>query len=134
MLWNHLLNLKVCSSRNGFDNFLLFFSIVESLYYAFIKTGNDSCSKDCYPKLSLYGNNQQYTEIDMKSSINNNLALEKYQFDIFQWEDSNIGNIERMCLQLYSENKHIKSQWPIEWLFVIHNGYSFTGKNIHLNK
>jgi hypothetical protein len=68
------------------------------------------------------------------SSINNNLALEKYQFDIFQWQDSNLGPIERIRLQLYSENKSTKSQWPIEWLLVIHNGYSFTGKNIRLNK
>lgn len=61
-------------------------------------------------------------------STNNNIALEKYQFDIFQWQDHNIGNIERMHLQLYSENKQSKCQWPIEWMFVVHNGYSFTGK------
>jgi hypothetical protein len=67
-------------------------------------------------------------------SINNNLALQKYQFDIFQWQDYNIGNIERMRLQLYSQNKQSKCQWPIEWIFVIHNGYSFTGKNIIFSK
>jgi hypothetical protein len=63
-------------------------------------------------------------------STNNNLALQKYQFDIFQWQDYNIGNIERMCLQLYSSDKQSKCQWSIEWMFVIHNGYSFTGKNM----
>ncbi|CAF3611650.1 unnamed protein product [Adineta steineri] len=112
----------------------------ESIYYAFIKTGNDSCSKGCYPKLSLFGNNQQHTEIDMKSSyrmhslsINNNNALEKHQFDIFQWQDHNIGTIERMHLQLYSENKQSKCQWPIDWMFVIHHKYSFTGR-IMLNR
>ena len=115
--------------------------IIESLYYIFVKTGNDSCSKDCYPKLTLFGHHQQQTEIDMKpsdrshsSSINNPLALEKSQFDVFQWRDSNIGNIEQIRLQLYSENKQTKYQWPVEWLFVIHNGYSFTGKNIHSNR
>ncbi|CAF0798269.1 unnamed protein product [Rotaria sordida] len=112
----------------------------ESFYCAFIKTGNDSCSKGCYPTLSLFGNNQQHTDINMKSSYrmhssstNNNIALEKYQFDIFQWQDYNIGNIERIRLQLYSENKESKCQWPIEWMFIIHNGYSFTGR-IVLNR
>ncbi|CAF2992783.1 unnamed protein product [Rotaria sp. Silwood2] len=112
----------------------------ESFYCAFIKTGNDSCSKGCYPRLSLFGNNQQHTDINMKSSYrinssstNNNIALEKYQFDIFQWQDYNIGNIERIRLQLYAENKESKYQWPIEWMFVIHSGYSFTGR-IVLNR
>ncbi len=68
------------------------------------------------------------------SSINNNIALQKYQFDIFQWQDYNIGNLERMHLPLYSENKQLKCQWPIEWIFVIHNGYLFTGKNMISNK
>lgn len=63
------------------------------------------------------------------SSINNNISLEKHQFDIFQWQDKNIGNIEQMRLQLYSDNKESKYQWSIEWMFVIHHGYSFTGKN-----
>lgn len=66
------------------------------------------------------------------SSMNNNIALKKYQFDIFQWKNSNIENIERMSLQLYSENKQSKCQWPIEWIFVIHYGYSFTGKTMVL--
>jgi hypothetical protein len=65
------------------------------------------------------------------SSINNNTALQKSQFDIFQWQDYNINNIERMHLQLYSDNKQSKYHWPIEWMFVIHNGYSFTGKYIN---
>ncbi|CAF5143324.1 unnamed protein product, partial [Rotaria sp. Silwood1] len=105
----------------------------ESFYCAFIKTGNGSCSKGSCPTLSLFGNNQQHTDIKLKtsyrmhsSSTNNNIALEKYQFDIFQWQDYNIGNIERIRLQLYSENKESKCQWPIDWMFVIHNGYSFT--------
>ncbi|UJR33276.1 hypothetical protein I4U23_020731 [Adineta vaga] len=72
----------------------------ESIYYAFIKTGHESCSKGCYPKLSLFGNNEKYTEYNMmlanrilSSSANNPLALEKHQFDIFQWQDHNIGRI-----------------------------------------
>ncbi|CAF5222218.1 unnamed protein product, partial [Rotaria magnacalcarata] len=104
-----------------------------SCYYAFIKTGNDSCSKACYPVLSLFGNNQQQTNINLKSSArihssstNNSIALEKYRFDIFQWQDHNIGNIDRMRLQLCSENKESKSRWPIEWMFIIHHGYNFT--------
>ncbi|CAF3422411.1 unnamed protein product [Rotaria sp. Silwood1] len=112
----------------------------ESFYCAFIKTGNGSCSKGSCPTLSLFGNNQQHTDIKLKtsyrmhsSSTNNNIALEKYQFDIFQWQDYNIGNIERIRLQLYSENKESKCQWPIDWMFVIHNGYSFTGR-IVLNR
>jgi hypothetical protein len=106
-----------------------FSSIPESIYYAFIKTGNDSCSKGCYPKLSLFGNNHQHTEINMQSpSTNNSIALEKSQLDIFQWQDHNIDNLERMHLELYSETKQSKCQWPIEWMFVIHNGYSFTGR------
>jgi len=118
------------------------FSIAESIYYAFVKTGGNSCSKEGYPKLSLFGNDQQHTEIDMKSSYrmhspstNNTIALQKYQFDIFQWYDYNIGNIQRMRLQLYSEtNKPSKCQWPIEWMFVIHNGYLFTGKHMILSE
>ncbi|CAF1622097.1 unnamed protein product [Rotaria magnacalcarata] len=111
------------------------FLFVESCYYAFIKTGNDSCSKACYPVLSLFGNNQQQTNINLKSSArihssstNNSIALEKYRFDIFQWQDHNIGNIDRMRLQLCSENKESKSRWPIEWMFIIHHGYNFTGR------
>jgi hypothetical protein len=110
----------------------------QSCYYAFIKTGNDSCSKEAYPKLSLYGSNQKHTELDMKSSyglyspsVNNNQALQKYQFDIFQWQDDSIGNIERMRLQLYSKSQQSKCQWPIEWMLVIHNGYSFTGRKFN---
>ncbi|CAF3414290.1 unnamed protein product [Rotaria socialis] len=113
------------------------FLFVESCYYAFIKTGNDSCSKACYPVLSLFGNNQQQTNINLKSSArihssstNNSIALEKYQFDIFQWQDHNIGNIDRMRLQLCSENKESKCRWPIEWMFIIHHGYNFTGRII----
>ncbi len=160
MFLKHLLNLKVIfpsyftifrilreHQKNSFcfrisHDFILFlFCVAGSIYYAFVKTGSDSCSKEGYPKLSLFGNNQKHTEIDMKSSYrshssstNNNQALQKYQFDIFQWQDDNIGNIERMHLQLHSENKQSKCQWPIQWMFVIHNGYSFTGKTRILSK
>ena len=112
------------------------FSILEDFYFAFIKTGNNSCSKDSYLVLSLFGNNQQHMNTNVQSSyrlpsssINNNVALDKYQFDIFQWQDCNIGNIERIRLQLYTEKEGSKCQWPIEWMFLIHDGSSFTGKN-----
>ncbi len=39
-----------------------------------------------------------------------------------------------MDLQLYSENKQSKWQWPIERMFLNHNGYSFTVKNIIVSK
>ena len=110
--------------------------LVESIYYAFIKTGHDSCSKEGYPKLCLFDNNHQHTEIDLKSSYrlhspsaNNNYALQKYQFDIFQWQDHQMDNIERIRLQMYAENKQTKCQWPIEWMLIIHHGYSFSGEN-----
>lgn len=102
--------------------------LAESIYYALIKTGHDSCSKEGYPKLSLFDNNEQRTEIDLKSSTNFDHALQKYQFDIFQWQDHHIGNIERIRLQLYAANKQTKCQWPIEWVLIIHNGYSFSGE------
>lgn len=107
--------------------FLFFPLLVENFYYAFIKTGNESCSKTCYPVLSLGGSNQQQTRIDLKASSLNDHIFEKYQFDLFQWQDLNIGTIERICLQLHSENRDSKCQWPIEWLFIIHHGHSFTG-------
>lgn len=129
----------MCSGT--FIKFLIYIQFAESFYCAFIKTGKDSCSKGCYPTLSLFGNNQRHTDISLKSSLNmhssstnNSMALEKHQFDIFQWQDYNIGNIERMRLQLCSENKESKCQWPIEWMFIVHHGYSFTGKLKNSNK
>ena len=101
--------------------------LVESVYYALIKTGNDGCSKDCHPKLSLYGSEQQNcTTIELKS-LSNVHSLEKGQLDLFQWKDENIGHIERMQLAAVKKQKSSKSSWQIEWILVIHHGYTFTG-------
>jgi len=98
--------------------------IVEHLYYVFIKTGFFPYTQDTHPKLSLFGSNGQEIELNLKSILTN----QKYQFDICQWTDKNIEKIERINLILYSEIPQSNVQWSIEWLFVIHNGYSFTGK------
>jgi hypothetical protein len=115
-------------------DFDLCFPPIESIYYAFVKTGHDACMKDCFPKLSLHGHNEQSTEIILKSpdpthssSINNTHSLEKSQLDVFQWHGSNVGRVERMQIHVPSNPKQPKCQWPIEWLFVVHHGYSFTG-------
>ncbi|CAF0894728.1 unnamed protein product [Didymodactylos carnosus] len=105
----------------------------QSLYYAFIKSGNFECPKGCYPMLSLFGLNQQSNE-DVKTSLrmdspslNNVHALQTHQFDCFQWTDKNIGKLHNMRLQLFSENKGDKCKWPVEWIIVLHNGHYSTG-------
>ena len=130
------------SDSQGFESISLrivdvSFEFLEGVYYAFIKTGQEPCGKGCYPKLSLFGDKEKHTEFNMKlpyrvlsPSTNNPMALEKHQFDVFQWQDDNIGNIERIQLQLFPENGRIKCQWPVEWILVIHHGYSFTGWTI----
>jgi hypothetical protein len=107
-----------------------------SIYYALIKTGHNSCSKECYPKLTLYGQMQQHTHVDLRqiesidnSSMNNRQALNKSQLDVFQWYDNNIHSIDRIQLQVNGKMKQSKCYWHIEWLFVIHQGYAYTGRD-----
>lgn len=61
------------------------------------------------------------------SSSNSFHNLEKGEFDLFQWKDHNIGHIERMQLATLTKQKSSKSSWQIEWILVIHHGYTFTG-------
>ena len=115
-----------------------FLSSIESVYYAFIKTGRDSCSKGCSPILSLFDHTGKTTELNMKPvsrifspSVNNHMALEKYQLDIFQWQDRSIESIERMQLTLNSSSKQSRCHWPVEWMLVVHHGCSFTGQSVN---
>ena len=116
--------------------------LIESMYYALVKTGSEACSKGSYPTLSLFGEHELHTAMNLKapyrtspsSSLNNANALERNQFDIFRWQDANIGHIERMQLNLHSDQKQsAKYQWPAQWIYVVHRGHSSSGR-IMLNR
>ena len=112
------------------------------MYYALIKTGSDTCSKGSYPTLSLFGERELNTAMNLRasgrtsssSSMNNSNALERNQFDIFRWQHANIGHIQRMQLNLHSDQKQSsKCQWAVQWIYVVHRGYSSSGR-IMLNR
>lgn len=140
MSWNQSNNSKVTFRRDHMINDHRMHHrtalLLESVYYALVKTGNDGCSKDCFPRLSLFGPQQQQpTTIQLKpidamrpaASLNNLHALEKGHLDLFQWRDANIGHIERIHLVVTGKHKPSKCQWNIEWVLVIHHGYTFSG-------
>lgn len=102
------------------------------MYYAFVKTGYDSCSKGCVPTLSLFGSDGERTDTRLVTpSANNHTPLGKHQLDVFRWQDRAIGNIERIQLQLHADGKQSKSPWSVEWMLIVQHGYSFTGQSSH---